>query len=146
VLFRKAGSIGYTSTLFFKSFTGILPYPTRRCIKRYHLAEDMYVEPYLLKLILPRETRELGVNELYCYCKTRSQFSRNVQDNRNLLAEFAFISVLGPYHSLRTSQFSEQNKHIKLTRHIASNTSQARAKLLQCNELNKVPPVFGFVW
>jgi len=70
--FGKRGGIGYKSTLVFKSFTGILPYPTRRCIKRGHLAEDMYVEPYLLKLILPRETSELGANELYCYCKTRS--------------------------------------------------------------------------
>jgi hypothetical protein len=54
--------------------------------KRGHLAENMDMELYLLKLILPRETRELGVNELNCYCETPLQFSRKLQDNRNILA------------------------------------------------------------
>jgi len=70
----------------------------------------MDMEPYLLKLKLPRETRELDVNGLYCYCKTHLPFSRKLQDNRIIFTEFSFTGVTGPYHSLRILQFQNKTK------------------------------------
>jgi hypothetical protein len=98
------------------------------------LAEAVDMVPYLLKLILPRETHEVGVNELYCYCNTRLQFSQKLQDNNNIGADFTFIGVTGLHHSLRTSQI--QNKTNTLSPHAILQLSHHQLEYSSYNVIN----------